>query len=388
MDKRKIVIACILFIFLFGCEIFQSPAADKFMTSDKCIPPIFNVAVPLIEPAANYEHKDLSPQPNWEFQTSIPELVAYDSSFVAGNNNDLWLTSPNSGTVLRYDINTGKWKEYDTINGRKIIPRVLFASKDGTIWGLGENTAEQPLTIVTSPILSRYDVVSDQFIFVLDKDGDLSQPQVYAIGRKLEEDNNGTLWMFITENNEDTLYSYNPSTQKAERHLSKPQGGNYDFAISPDGKIWYIDSFTNQLLVYDPSSNKITQFKSFSQPIDYKQIGSLVFDRNERLWLDTTYYIDIANETNPIIYYIVDSPTFITDNAGLLMQYGISTGHVILQSSNGWLWITSGSGLIRLDMAKGEWCLFTTGRAPVVEDENHILWTFYSNKLYKYPLEP
>ena len=55
------------------------------------------------------------------------------------------------------------------------------------------------------------------------------------------------------------------------------------------------------------------------------------------------------------------------------------------QSSNGWYWF-KGAGIVRLDLEQGSWCLITTGRSDVVEDNDKNLWIAVFGHLYKYPL--
>jgi hypothetical protein len=149
------------------------------------------------------------------------------------------------------------------------------------------------------------------------------------------------------------------------------------------------------LFIYSPVAH---ESRVYYGPPSLERVGTpgtLYFDREGRLWLSNKGWLDFKDPANPVWYEIIPSAVFLTDNGefvgdnpeGSRSRYGWREPSKIYQSSNGWYWFTA-DGIIRLDPQEAEWCRFTTGRSPVVEDEDGYLWIVVYDKLYKYDLEP
>jgi hypothetical protein len=374
------------FIFLIVILISSCSLTNKKDSMDRCIAALNPIEFPIEEVPAAWTPRDIPPQPQWQYQATAPEFISYGSPIALGKNNTLWMISFISGKVLSYKTDTKEWKEYSKIAEYDAIPSMLFATRDGNIYGYGLYPQTSYLNS-DNPLLSRYNEKTDSFEFIVDEENSISRQNLSTTTSPIIEDQSGKIWMVFYDGIRSILYMYDPITNVAERQLQMTQRGDVRFSVAPDGVVWIIDREANKIIKYFPATHETTDFSIEGLDDIRNQGNDLVFDKEGRLWILNRYYIDFSDPAMPILNKIIESPVFIDDGSGY-KKYVYSSGQLSLESSNGWLWFVAGSGLVRLDMTKGEWCLFTTGRAPVVEDENHILWTFYSNQLYNYPLVP
>ena len=147
--------------------------------------------------------------------------------------------------------------------------------------------------------------------------------------------------------------------------------------------------------IYSPTTEDVQQYLGLPLFDKSTAVSVLFFDRNGRLWIDNKGWLDFTNPAKPIWYEIIPSPVFLTNDGwfdirigdGQISKYGWLVPSEISQSTNGWFWFTTGRD-DWLNPKKGEWCLFTTGSSPVVEDNDRNLWIVVFDKLYKFQLEP
>ena len=370
-------------------------------TARSCIPPVANLAYPVgVLPSANAKEPDIAPLGGWQLQASLPEPAGIEPLQLVTRPNEVWILVSNANKVFRYRTDIHEWKGYNSIDNFSVVPENLLRTNDGTLWGIGTVSYGADSNRSFPTLLSRYNETTDQFEFVRDVDGLLDKITLISVPGYISEDAGDMLWFFgmSSGGNDVGLYSFAPLAQKAEKRLSLPMGLSYAGpVIAPDGTIWfYSGGAEKQLLNYSPTTRQVQPYLGLPIFEKSEAVSSLFFDRDGRLWIDNKGWLDFTYPAKPVWYSIIPSPTFLTDNAWIDglgdspsgIGYGWDLPTIISQSSNGLFWFTTGHGIIRLDLKKGEWCWFTTGSSPVVEDKDKNVWIVVFDKLYKYHLEP
>jgi len=381
---------------LLGCILLLNSCGKvpSELANGTCILPVEKIAYPIgISPYPEKEISQIGPLGSWQFQASLPEPSEKgDASQLVARSSDLWILPLFSTKAFRYSTDTDEWQIYNTIDGFTVVPQNIFLAEDGTLWGFGTITKNLDSQINIS-FLSQYNENNDQFEFVQDTDGLLDEILVISFPARLSEDDKGIFWFFgsLPGGDDVGLYSFDPSTRKATKHLSLPIGFVYAGpVVDRDGIIWFYhgEPEEGQLLKYSPTTHRIQPYIGLPNFDELGDISLLFFDQEGNLWLDNKGWLDFTSDpANPVWYKMIQSPVFLTDRGGGEAKYGWLTPFHISQSSNGWFWFTTIDGTIRLDLKRGEWCKFTTGSSPVVEDKDGNLWVVVFDKLYKYQAE-
>jgi hypothetical protein len=386
--KNTIVLTITIFsLFISGCASSIMPSTTS---SDDCIPPLFNIALPTIKGNMDTSPREVAPRGNWMIQDKLPfDQNELGHLIIRKKQNEIWLTDPIINKIFRYLIDDSQWLSYPVVGWTL---NTLFVSNDGTVWSGGLRIENSDGNEDYFPILSRFNDLTDSFEYVEDTTGILRSPQVRLISN-IVEDNSGTLWFFV-EGEEQTLVSFNTKTNESRQHYSLNKGDNRKLSIQSDGTVWFGDVFKNQIIRYIPYSQEVQVYSGYPEPaefgglgFDLSEVNYLFFDKSERLWLANKGWLDISNGNSPIWNQVLDSPVFITEVDLPYNEYALSYQYSTYQSSNGWYWFTGGSGIVKLDLEQGSWCLMTTGISEVVEDKNNDLWIAVFNHLYKYSLE-
>jgi hypothetical protein len=364
-----------------------------------CIPPVVNIAYPVdIPKSLNGESNDIFPLGDWKFEANLPEESNGSIPQIITKSQEVWVLSDELEYVYSYSTETKKWEGYNTIENVSAVPRSLFLSKDETIWGFGVSSSGVDANDKI-PLISRYNENSDQFEFVTDIDGVLLDLRLIRIPPNVSEGQDGLLWFFGSRIGDIGvgLYSFNPSSLKVEKWLYWSSNHSYTGpVVSPEGLIWYFQGDLNNQHLHS-FSHDTEEIQTYYGIPDFERVGrpiNLYFDHEGRLWADNKGWLDFENPDNPVWYEIIPNPVFLTDQGafhpdtidGSISKYGFSPSVYISQSSNGWLWVTTFHGTIRLDLEEGIWCKFTTGSSPVVEDGEGYVWIVIFDKLYKYQL--
>lgn len=396
----KNVTKCLLFYLSITCIILLNSCgrAPVKHANDACIPPVERLAFPLdANSSSNEVRPEILPLGDWQFQAALPKASKRENTpQIIARSKEVWILPLLGTEVFRYRTDTKKWKTYRAIDTIAAVPRNLFLTRNEALWGLGVITKDLDSEIEVS-FLSRYNDQVDQFESVRDIGGILDNVLVISSPQYVSEDEMGQFWFFASSpSDEDVgLYSFDPSSQKAEKHLSLPPGLVYAGPVAKnEDEIWfYSGGSERQLLKYSASTHQVEPYYG---PPSFEEIGhiTLLFsDKDGKIWLDNKGWLDFKEAEHPTWYEIIRSPVFLTDNGwypnsdGVPSRYGWSVPFSISQSSNGWFWFTTIHGIIRLDPKKEEWCMFTTGSSPVVEDNEGNIWIVVFDKLYKYQLE-
>ena len=400
--KRKIVrYLLILVLLLSAC----SPAAHAGSTTPassmngSCIPPVAALAYPVgIPPSPNAKNTEIAPSGGWQQQAVLPGSTGIDYPQIFTRPGEVWVLAVDAKKVLRYRIDSHEWKSYNTMDDLSVVPRNLFRTHDGTLWGI-DSVSFGADSKRSFSFLSRYNAVTDKFEFVTDNNGLLAEGMAISDPIQVTQDSENGLWFFGSRPGDDSvgLYSFDLTTHRAEKRLSFRIGASYvGPVVAPGGDIWFYNGWERALFIYSPAAREVRQYYGLPIFDKYTSVNILFFDRDGRLWLDNKGWLDFADPAKPVWYETIPSPVFLTDNGwfdirigdGQVSRYGWEVPSWISQSSNGWFWFTTGRGTIRLEPQNGEWCLFTTGGSPVVEDDNKNLWIAVFDKLYKFQLEP
>lgn len=401
--KRKVFLLFLITgaVLLDSCmpiSLVTSTSTPASTNNGACIPPVANLAYPVGIPASlNAKSAEIAPLGGWQLQDSLPESTGAYFPQLVTTTKEVWVLAIAAKKVFRYRTDIREWKSYDTVNNFSVIPRNLFRTRDGTLWGIDSAPFGTDLN-QNVPFLSSYNATTDHFEFVTDVDSLLMRGMAISDPAQVAEDKGGILWFFgsVSGGNDVGLYSFDPQIRKAEKRLSLRMGASYVGPVAaPNGNLWFYDGWENRLNTYSPVTDEVQPYSGL--PIFQKSeaVINLFFGRNNRLWIDNKGWLDFTNPAKPVWYQIIPSPVFLTDNGwfqspgdGLPSRYGWDLPLAISQTSNGWLWFTTSHGTIRLDPAEEEWCLFTSGTSPVVEDGNGYLWIVVFDKLYKYNLKP
>lgn len=380
------------------CAILLVSCGDAYMANkeDECLQPVEKLAYPSGAPASPDEKlSEKSPLGNWQFQAALPERSKVESvSQIIAKSNEIWVMPLDGEKIFRYSIDVSEWKEYNTISNLPVVPRILLLTSDETLWG-GGTIAEDANSQEGISLLSRYNEATDQFEFVRDVDGLFDDVLIAPPPMKFPEDEMGRFWFFgsLPGGDEIILYSFNPSTRKAEMHLSLPAGLIYtDPVITKNDVIWFYQGGSERkLLKYFIATNRLEQYNGSPNFNEIGHVSLLFVDNNGNLWFENKGWLDFTDPEEQVWYEMMPSPVFLTDKGwffsnpeSLPTRYGWSVPTDISQSSNGWFWFSTLHGTIRLDPVAEEWCLFTNGNSPVVEGDNGDLWLVVFGKLYRY----
>ena len=381
-----------------------APISTVAAAVGECIQPYTELAYPsgageMAEPSKT----EIFPL-GWEFISDVPLLVdGYVFDFVASNDN-FFVSYRQSGqnVLARYDLHKETWGFYPTTKERQVNPQRLFILSTGEVWNYYDFTPVKP-SLNSYPLLSRYDITTDKFEPIIDKQGILKLPRTIL---NIIEGKNGLIWILIKEdpNSLPSLFSFDPNSLDMEKHDI-----HVTYTVFPrsDGKLWVPDWENHRLALYNPASHKIQYFDSintFTQgngdnakiPFSHligENVAPSYLDRSNRLWFGYSGWLDIS-DTNDIDWYNIITPPELVSYADIIKpMYMISPLALrnIFQSSNGWMWFTTIDGIVRLkiqdNFQHGEWCKITNGHSKVTEDQQGNLWIIVFNKIYKYHIQ-
>ncbi len=364
-------------------------SVEKEINTSECIPPLYNVAIPVVpKGAGTVKPREIPPQGNWSELDALPfPQNEIGTIYMRPFQNELWLTTKNG--LYRYFMDKKEWRSYQFSDPTSIKPTILFVSNKSAIWGVKTRFTGSSTNEMSSPFLLRFNDALDRFEYVEDSSGFLKTPDVRLVSN-IVEDQNGLLWFFV-DHGKSTLISFDPETERSRQHfVFDVTGVNPDMAIGLDDSIWFEDYFNEELVRYIPSTQETQRIKMQPQDVStiqlvdsFRKANYIFVDRMGRLWVANYGWLDLSNENFPLWHKVVESPVFITDRGLPDTEYMMGFQYSTYQSSNGLYWFTGGNGIVRLDYEKGEWCLITTGVSKVVEDNDHNLWIAVYGNLYK-----
>jgi len=316
------------------------------------------------------------------------------TSLVARSSNDIWMTVYNTA-IVNYRPSTGQLITYTVrVGENEFVPRRLFLAQDSVLWGIGM-AYDIPHKEWFAGFLSRYDATEDRFRVVMDDEKILVNNDRWDFVT-VAEDSQENLWFAVNN----TLIRYDPTSEQAEQINTQDWGLVFTyFTIAADDTLWLSaasqiapDPKTYRVYHYDPRTGTLQDYGTppGAHADKYAHNFNLAFDRAGRLWASDFGWLEFIAPDKWLWYQVIRSPVFIHDRIpGSEKLYYWTHPQPPYESSDGYFWFQSGAGVVRLDLAQGEWCLMTTAQGSFFEDEKHNLWLAGDEgQIYKYRLSP
>lgn len=285
---------------------------------------------------------------NW---TNFADLNKPVRAFAATDGN-LWVGTKGKGIVILKDFNGSfavqQLKEgVSTANG--LDNNSVYALKRGRAPYIYIGTDGQGLGI--------YDLRAKKIIRWHEVAGTAELPAFGSVYAILEDkDNslwlgtsgNGLIHLKLTRNASGML-----SVSDFKQYLSGKQNGPandiiYALSNGDDERLWIACRYGG-LSVLDKRTGRFKTFKAFSYPnsLSNNDVLSLYKDSRKRLWIGTSYGLNMLSEEESV----KDSPVFkkFTMNDGLPNN----TIHAIEAANSGNIWVSTNKGLARLNPVDG-----------------------------------
>lgn len=247
-----------------------------------------------------------------------------------GTDNGVFCFHPGEDKFTNYNIRscgTGK------------IFYKIFCDKLGNIWAAGEWSVFK---------FSANEKKFDELI-VMTKDRDsLGFFQIRKNGIELDPSRNG-FWMATRAG----IYYYDAEKKEILSYNNKP--GDSLFArrsvsalsLSPSGKMWFFNNTQKQFISFDPVTGKILQRINISHILPNANGGTILEDRNHRLWFASVTYevlvVDLQNGNR--IHELKHHPE---DGRSIANPFFWAA----LQDDDGTIWLGTGSGISRCNPEK------------------------------------
>ncbi|MCP4361714.1 MAG: hypothetical protein GY796_27190 [Chloroflexi bacterium] len=207
-------------------------------------------------------------------------------------------------------------------------------------------------------------------------------------------DSRGIFWGF---ENDDAVYSYNPSTDITERFSSlKGLGTINHVSLAPDDSIFFSYSGDAKGISGISQFLPITdEIKNIKLPIGSFFGGFFLVDSKGNLWLKDAYGWRASNENWHIMHPEPLKYWWNQEYDAAWRHYNLPVP--IMESSDGRIWFqvekssnikNYQTGLAWLNPQTNEGCWFTSEGGNIVEDLHHNLWLIADGRLYKYALTP
>lgn len=311
------------------------------------------------------------------------------------NNNvpEIWVGNtyyyqPTTGsrqTFSIYSPGTQQWRYIDvdlqSNNGAYYYISKLFFAQDGSIWGVTEDSGGLLSDNKSVSILSKYNEEQNKFEFDLNAGGTPKIVNGAVAHPRVLFGNDGDFWIIIEG---DALYHYDPYTKKFENKLSLSSLHITSAVITPDNSSIYIMTYYPKSLVpeskpylYSIQKNTLDDITVPAEILS-DLYSNMLFDPQERLWLDSVAWMEINGE-----WYTLIQPTIFITNYPEGLAYRWREPSLMQVTSDGRLWFVGENGSTWLDPNEQKWCWYTTEQVVPVEDESGVLWIVGGDKLYR-----
>jgi hypothetical protein len=376
-------------ILVSTCVPYQTSMVEN--KKDKCIEPLFDIAFPVgLRENDDMNKREVPPQGNWKIQDELPfQQNEFGYIYMRQESNELVFTG-NFENIYIYSIKNKEWKSYSRSTSNYFFGG-FFVARDGSIWAQSLRKANNLNPQEDYPLLAKLNDTAKRFEFVEDRLGILRGPSERLISR-IVEDQTGQLWFLVQDNDQSILTSFDPLTLQSKQHHIDSFQNYTDVVIGLDDSLWLRDYGDEAIIKYIPSSGEVNIYHYPSSealvklPSNFDRANYIYMDRLGRLWIANYGWLEFLDDGSPQWYRVIQPSEFVTDQVFAGSQYMFGYQYSTYQSSDGSYWFTGGNGIVRLDMEHSEWCLMTTGRSNVVEDDEGNLWIAVFGHLYKYSL--
>ena len=212
-------------------------------------------------------------------------------------------------------------------------------------------------------------------------------------------------WFYVQNGNESApyqFYSVNPKQLTVKKYHADPPVfvpygqilGEQSIAISPSGNIYLLfgnwdDKWTQSsfyIVKFIPDEDRFEDITLSSlprrgQPYLYMEpFFSIFVDQSENLWLGMQAW----QTPDGIWHKVLPPPELITTGPVGLGGYVLDISpNLVLNSTDGRLWLEVKNGMVSYDPISEEWCWFTTYQGNIEEDADGNLWMVAGDELYK-----
>lgn len=331
--------------------------------------------------------------PWWKYQADLPNPEGRYTGVVReidAQDHNIWLLQ--SGVIRRYGLDNGALVDYRmTGSGQEITwAKHMLVSQDETVWAI--------VRLDISFVLMKFDDETDSFRFVQDQDHLFSNwegVQPTAFRSNIAETPDGEILIPFQNN----IYQYAPDKNIAQLLLPT----SFEFMINSiavsERNVWFTVVEAADLWHLDLSTKKLTNYGHVLD--DYE--GPIGVDDMGRVWTGYAARLDPVEsdqyqwwqpETFPLEFiYIVDRNL---DSLSGRNNYELIWASVLAVEtvSDGNVWFSTSSGVVKYDIHKDDWCLSAPGSPhSFSEDNDGNLWMAlggYSRYqgIYKYKLRP
>ena len=199
-----------------------------------------------------------------KFQKDLtPEGIAIDSI-----SQKIYINSLRHNKIVRCDFDGSNPEDFIFENQHGYLPGFGMTIKGDTLFALGNTLPKSKnksilllLNTRTGQLIKSYSIDNSDFIYLND----------LAVGP------NGKL--YITDSENDNIYTLNTEKDVLEVFFSHPEIKHPNgIAISPDGKLLYLATYTSGIRILDLDSKKLV-----NAPNDFKGIDGMKFYKNSLL---------------------------------------------------------------------------------------------------------
>ncbi|MDC6366353.1 MULTISPECIES: SMP-30/gluconolactonase/LRE family protein [Flavobacteriaceae] len=193
----------------------------------------------------------------------IPEGIAIDAI-----SKKIYLNSLHNNKIVRCNFDGSNTEDFISVNQYGYLPGFGMTIKGDTLFALGNSLARPDnssilllLNINSGKLIKSYSPNNSNFIYLND----------IAIGP------NGKC--YITDSENENIYTINSKKDALEVFFSHPEINHSNgIAISPDGNLLYLATYTSGLRILDINSKKLV-----NAPNDFKGIDGMKFYKNSLL---------------------------------------------------------------------------------------------------------
>lgn len=328
------------------------------------------------------------PKLNWLQLTQIPTDENPVDMSISGKT--VWIAY--SKLMVQYDIPTGQLNVY---NFDKLDPLVqiidILITKNNSLWVAGKHSSENQQYL----LLFQYNQEENDFKLIDDvdhlvnpKNNDRDYVPSFGRNRILKESSNGKL-LFLLRG---SIYSFNPSQNKAEIVYSNPTETISAIETDPRGMIWFTVVNDDQVWMISTEGVQPKKFELHGLlPGTIKHGGeyfgggyTLYLDPQKRLWIPGWGFLTTSNQDFNW-HFLNPSPLFVNlYDPDYVYIWGEPETY---EMRDGSVWFNFQNGVIRYEIGSQSGCWISPKPGRIAETQDGTIWILLNNQLYKYEPE-
>jgi len=363
----------------------ETPLSNSFPTNvPQCLQVIENFEYPIGDVSFSWpEQEILLPPQEWQKTVNIPNA---SQLLLTQSRDDLsifWVSTNNG--IVRYKFHGDQWNVgVENSKFEDVGNYILFQDQEQSVW------AARYWASSSDALLKRFDDQNNHFETI---DIGLNSQNDLGI-QHTEVDSQGIFWFLVIDKGEYQIYSFDPHTETAKRHLS-----NYTvyppFEISHNTLFIVAANSENNpgaeyfLIRYATDTEKSITYEVPSQLFGYGgqygerlSLKTLYIDSHQRVWFGARGWIDLSSSDNYEWHFVVPNPVFIDilPGAGTWVW---DEPEITYETTDGRLWYKALRGTGWVDPELGKWCIFTSYGSNALPDSQGNLWILVDDWLYR-----